>query len=85
MSYANIGKITSNSMKLPKHIDSRVFVGETDKTNRMSVMHPETFANRMREYTENYEAIDRKKLNKIQRTLNYHSKSTVKILYFLEK
>ena len=52
---------------------------DTDKTNRISVMKGTTYITSMKEHHQFDKEIDKKQLNKIERTLNKHSKSTVRI------
>lgn len=51
----------------------------TDESNKISVMLPGTYEVSMEEHYKNDKLIDKKELNKIQRTLNGHSKNAVKI------
>ena len=57
----------------------KITILPTDKTNKMSVMTPDLYVVSMKEHHENDNVISKKELNKIQRNLNEHSKSTVKV------
>ena len=67
-------------IKVKKKINQNVIkVINTDKTNRFSVMKPNTYSNSMKEHHEHDETIDKKEVNKIERNLNFHSKSITKM------
>ena len=53
--------------------------GKKDKTNKILVMKGETYLVSMEEQHKMDKEIDKKEVNKIERNLNKHSKSVVKI------
>ena len=67
-----------NSIK-ERVVKQEIIVDETDKTNRIYVMKAETYLKSMKEHVVDDKEINKKELNKIERKLNGHSKSIVKI------
>ena len=64
--------------------ENKIKVVKTDKTNNMSVMHPETYQKSMKKHYEKDKEIDKKELNKIERKLNEHLKDCVRIFKVAE-
>ena len=52
---------------------------ETDKSNKLSKMKPETYLDSMKENVDKNEIINKQQMNKIGSKLNEHSESFVKI------
>ena len=68
-----------------KIVDNKIVVIPTDKTNKLSALKPKTYKDGMQEHVENDRIIDKKELNKVERILGEHSKSSVKIFKIGDK
>ena len=58
---------------------NKIVVIETDKTRRTCVTPPDKYKDSMEEHVKNDRNISKKELNKIERKLNDHSKSTARM------
>ena len=69
-------KLGMKSLK-EKSKSKKINIVPTDKTNKTTVMLPETYQKSMEEHYKEDKVINKKEENKVQRTLDDHSKSAV--------
>ena len=78
----NISDVQESGMKSfsEKARENKVVVTDTDKSEKISVMRPDTYTSAMDDHTKNDKEIDFKEANKVSSVLNKHARSMAKIL-----